>query len=205
MGYSNHNKYLPIHFDHNATILERIRKCLANIEGNILMLIKNETLKLFPKSEIYLEKIKNSEYENKDNSSLHKPPNCKKLSFLSMLNNERMLSVRNAQNSFLKHFDIYKVQDHLLKDYLSVKYKFWQNGMKGDSIKIGLLDSGIYNTKINCNLVESINFTNETNQDFTGHGTFLASVKYNILSKSGIFMNVFKFLISKLIINLKHI
>ncbi len=83
---------------------------------------------------------------------------------------------KNIQIEFLKNYDIFNFQDQLLKKYLSVKFMFWNANMKGHKIKVALFDSGINNNLINCNLINSINFTNEENEDFTGHGTYLASV-----------------------------
>jgi len=81
-----------------------------------------------------------------------------------------------TQLDFLKNYDIFGFQDDLLKKFLSVKFKLWNENMKGQNIKVALFDSGIDNKHINCNLIENVNFTNEKNEDFTGHGTFLASV-----------------------------
>lgn len=96
----------------------------------------------------------------------------------------QMVFKRNLQNKipkdtqfeFLKNYEIFNIQDRMLKKFLSVKYKFWRKNMKGKNIKVALFDSGVNNKNINCNLIENINLTNEENEDFTGHGTFLASV-----------------------------
>jgi len=119
---------------------------------------------------VEIDEIENFSYEMSDDNKV--------------LNKKRNLEnkiPKETQIEFLKNHEVFNLQDILLKNFLSVKYKFWENEMKGKDIKVGLLDSGVNNKNINCDLIESVNLTNEDNQDFTGHGTYLASVFYHIL------------------------
>jgi hypothetical protein len=63
-----------------------------------------------------------------------------------------------------------------LKNYLSVKYKFWDQGIKGEKVKVGIFDSGVSNLTNICNFTKIENFSNETLEDFSGHGTYITSV-----------------------------
>ena len=138
---------------------------------NFLLKIKEKIYKINPHIQIEWNKIENHLYENEIISN-------NKFNF-----SEKKIP-RKLQNDFLKETNYFFFQSQMLKKYLSVKYKFWEKNIKGKSIKVGLLDSGIENSNIQCNLVENINFTNETNYDFTGHGTFLASVRIYYLLRS---------------------
>lgn len=63
-----------------------------------------------------------------------------------------------------------------LKNYLSVKNKFWIQGIKGEKVKLGILDSGVSNLTKICNFTKIENFSNETIEDLSGHGTYITSV-----------------------------
>ena len=56
--------------------------------------------------------------------------------------------------------------------------KLWNLGFTGKGVKIGILDSGFSSKdQDSINVVECINFTNDTDcDDKTGHGTFMASL-----------------------------
>jgi len=63
-----------------------------------------------------------------------------------------------------------------LEKNLSVKYKYWKNGIKGEKIKVAILDSGISKNYTHCNISDFVNFTDESDEDLNGHGTFITSV-----------------------------
>jgi subtilisin family serine protease len=122
-------------------------------DENIIIIKTNEQLELnalFPNNMIHENKIHSGSEEE--------------TTFLRKLD----------ENNFLNH-NITKTET-LLEKYLSTKYLFWQEGFKGNNVKVGICDSGINNTHLNCNLEENINFTDEEDNDLDGHGTFLASV-----------------------------
>jgi subtilisin family serine protease len=69
----------------------------------------------------------------------------------------------------------------LVSKYLSTKYLFWKEGVNGKNIKLGIFDSGVNNTHLGCNVADVINYTDETNDDSEGHGTFISSVIYSLI------------------------
>ena len=140
-----------------------LEKNCDNIDKLIIQNLIEKFKQYFPAYSINLSTINNFEYEA--------PYDEEKL-----VRNLQTNIYQNFQIEFLKNYDIFNLQHDILKKYLSVKYKFLNAGMKGKSIKVALLDSGINNNLINCNLINDINFTNEENKDYTGHGTYLASV-----------------------------
>jgi subtilisin family serine protease len=110
---------------------------------------------------------------------------------LSDLNNTALINVnysenkpsegnefRRLDNNFLNPNNT-KIEETIVEKYLSTKYLYWKEGVKGSNVKIGIFDSGINNTHLNCNVVEEINFTEETIEDNEGHGTFISSVICN--------------------------
>lgn len=147
---------------------------------------------------------KNCDKDKIENSTIHNlykklkdnfPSHCIKINSIQNLvyedsNKEEESLIRNLQFyknnqiEFLKSYDIFNIQHEMLRKYLSVKYKFWDSNMKGKNVKVALLDSGVDNRVIKCNLIKEINFTNEENEDYTGHGTYLASVNLYILYRS---------------------
>ena len=67
----------------------------------------------------------------------------------------------------------------ILEKYLSVKYKIWSQNIKGSKTKIAIFDSGVNNNITNCNITKTENFSDEPEEDFSGHGTFITSVNIN--------------------------
>ena len=109
------------------------------------------------------------------------------------------------ENKFLQD-DILKAEkNNLIQNYLSTRYLYWNKGIRGQGVKIGIFDSGIANSYINCNIKKNYDFTNDVNStkdsDPQGHGTYIASIicseqigispmseiyNYKIFTKSGI-------------------
>ena len=109
------------------------------------------------------------------------------------------------ENKFLQD-DILKAEkNNLIQNYLSTRYLYWNKGIRGQGVKIGIFDSGIANSYINCNIKKNYDFTNDVNStkdsDPQGHGTYIASLicseqigispmseiyNYKIFTKSGI-------------------
>ena len=68
-------------------------------------------------------------------------------------------------------------KNELINKYLSTKYLFWSKGFKGENIKLAIMDSGINNKHLNCNLKKSKNFSDDKfDIDYIGHGTYLSSI-----------------------------
>lgn len=72
-------------------------------------------------------------------------------------------------------------QESILNKYLSTKYLYWDKGIEGNGVKVGIFDSGINNEYLNCNLSQLYNFSDETNEDLNGHGTYISSVLFFLI------------------------
>ena len=83
-----------------------------------------------------------------------------------------------AENNYFLQDDIMRSKkNELINKYLSTKYLFWSKGFKGENIKLAIMDSGINNKHLNCNLKKSKNFSDDKfDIDYIGHGTYLSSI-----------------------------
>lgn len=100
------------------------------------------------------------------------------ISFFILLTSMNIIYVALAQNSANDKF-LGGKYDNILDKYLSVKYKYWGDGVKGKNVKIAILDSGIaasYKNYTKCDIKDVVNFTDERDEDVNGHGTFISSV-----------------------------
>jgi subtilisin family serine protease len=71
--------------------------------------------------------------------------------------------------------------------FIEAEY-FYKKNITGQNISIAIFDSGINNVFSGCsNLKEVINFTDEENEDFNGHGTFISSIICKIAKNSNIY------------------
>ena len=81
------------------------------------------------------------------------------------------------KNYFLQDDIMRSKNNKLINNYLSTKYLYWSKGFKGEKIKLGIMDSGINNKNIKCNLKKSKNFSDDIYDiDYIGHGTYLSSI-----------------------------
>ena len=81
------------------------------------------------------------------------------------------------KNYFLQDDIMRSKNNKLINNYLSTKYLYWSKGYKGEKIKLGIMDSGINNKNIKCNLKKSKNFSDDNfDIDYIGHGTYLSSI-----------------------------
>ena len=81
------------------------------------------------------------------------------------------------KNYFLQDDIMRSKNNKLINNYLSTKYLYWSKGFKGQKIKLGIMDSGINNKNIKCNLKKSKNFSDDIYDiDYIGHGTYLSSI-----------------------------
>ena len=64
---------------------------------------------------------------------------------------------------------------------------FFRKNITGQNVKIAIFDSGINNQYVGCNLKEVINFTDEDDQDYNGHGTIISSNICRIAKNSSIY------------------
>ena len=112
---------------------------------------------------------------------------------LFLLKNEKHLNLTNLrilENSIYSYDDkflsknIYNYTYHndIYSKFISTKYLFWDSFFTGNNTKIGIFDSGINNHHLNCNIIENINYTDEIDEDLEGHGTFIASVSFILIS-----------------------
>ena len=95
----------------------------------------------------------------------------------SLTHNKKEHTLRFTEEKFLMD-DIAKAEHNtLINNYLSTKYLYWNKGIRGQGIKIGIFDSGVNNSYIKCNIKKSYDFTNDNNEeDYQGHGTYIASL-----------------------------
>ncbi len=135
-----------------------------------------------------IRKYENKIYSNKRNfidiDNINNVENKNKIKYrkrkLDSMNNQNFLKIENEIEK--KNEILFNEQNILLKNFMSIKNKFYEKNLKGENINVGILDSGINEDLIKCKISENVNFTNETNIDFTGHGTYLASVFFDLFS-----------------------
>jgi hypothetical protein len=80
-----------------------------------------------------------------------------------------------TNNNFLPNESNETKFDNLYEKYLSTKYLYWNKNYRG-KVRVGIFDSGVNKQYMNCNIVEVVNFTEESDEDLEGHGTYITSV-----------------------------
>jgi len=159
-------------------------------------ILELELKKIFEKNKIEIKKIRkiNTKYEksfiivttkdkyiNKNNLvNLHQILEKESKSFIKIRQNQIYKEKINDNNIPQRKLNFLKDEDYsksdVLRNYLSTKYKFWDNRIKGKNVKVAIFDSGFSNEHSKCKLLELSNFTEEDEKDQNGHGTHITSV-----------------------------
>ena len=107
---------------------------------------------------------------------------------------DNMRHLQVSSKKFLHNYFSDAENNNIINNYLNTKYLYWNQGFKGQRIKIGIIDSGIDNDISKCgNIIKTKNFSDESEEkDMEGHGTYLSSIicgeKYGITKESEMYI-----------------
>ena len=113
---------------------------------------------------------------------------------LKKVNRDNIRQLQFSSKKFLHNYFRDAENNNLINNYLNTKFLYWNKGLKGQKIKIGIIDSGIDNEIAKCGqIIRTKNFSDEDEEkDMEGHGTYLSSIicgeKYGITKESEIYI-----------------
>ena len=101
----------------------------------------------------------------------------------SLTHNKKEHTLRFTEEKFLMD-DIAKAEHNtLINNYLSTKYLYWNKGIRGQGIKIGIFDSGVNNSYIKCN-IKSINKKSTISRIYTRKNIFERRLMFYIILRN---------------------